>query len=124
MRPVTIVYVTDMERSLAWYRRLLPGHELVSSSPYWAELSFGAASVALHSAGEVASGTQLGFGLEAGEPLETIRTRLAAAGVDVVRDIGDEPFGRSMVIADPDGLSIQINEHDPARYPTAAPADS
>jgi catechol 2,3-dioxygenase-like lactoylglutathione lyase family enzyme len=116
---MAIIYVTDMERSLAWYRTLLPEAELVSTSPYWSELSFGPASVALHVAAEVAPGTQLGFGLEADKPLEDIRSALTARDVEVSKDIGDEPFGRSMVIRDPDGLAIQINEHDPAKYPSA-----
>jgi catechol 2,3-dioxygenase-like lactoylglutathione lyase family enzyme len=120
MKPFTIVYVTDMERSLAWYRSLLPDAALVSTSPYWSELSFGPASVALHSAAEVATGTQLGFALEADQPLEDILSSLTTRDVVVSKGISDEPFGRSMVIRDPDGLAIQINEHDPARYPTAA----
>ena len=121
MKPVTIVYVTDMDASLAWYRRLLPQATLVSSSPYWSELDFGdAASLALHAAGEVSPGSQLGLALTADRPLETIRDDLAGWNIHVAGGLEEQPFGRSMVIHDPDGLPIQINEHDPAPYPTQA----
>lgn len=120
MKLVTIVYVTDMDRSLAWYRALLPGAELVSSSPFWSELSLGlAGSLALHATEATAQGSQLGLALTADRPLEAIRDAVRERDVLVVRDIQDEPFGRSFVIADPDGLPIQINEHDPQRYPTS-----
>jgi hypothetical protein len=45
------------------------------------------------------------------EPLEDIREQLPMA-----RDITDEAFGRSIVLADPDGVTIQVNEHDQELY--------
>ncbi len=119
MRLVAIVYVTDMERSLVWYRRLLPDAELTSSSPFWSELSLGTASLALHITEAADRGTQLGIALTADRSLDDIRSDLAGSGVEIAREIADEPFGRSMVIRDPDALAIQINEHDPNRYPRA-----
>ncbi len=122
MQVVTIIYVTDMERSVAWYRELLPDATLVSSSPYWTELSLGGgASLALHAADTVERGTQVGVALTADRDLESLRGDLAARGVTISRAIQDEPFGRSMVIQDPDALPIQVNEHDAARYPTPRP---
>jgi hypothetical protein len=50
--------------------------------------------------------------LQADEPLESVAERLEAAGVPLSRGIADERFGRSMVIQDPDGLPIQVNEHE------------
>ncbi len=58
VKPVTIVMVTDMDRSLDWYRRLLPEALLVASSGYWSELSFGEASLALHITGAVEPGSR------------------------------------------------------------------
>jgi catechol 2,3-dioxygenase-like lactoylglutathione lyase family enzyme len=113
MKPVAIVYVTDMERSLSWYRSVLAGAELVSTSPYWTEFSVGGATVALHVADSVERGTQVGLALVAERPLEDITSDLGGVGVDAARPICDEPFGRSMVVEDPDGLQIQINEHLP-----------
>lgn len=113
MRPVSIVYVTDMERSVAWYRSVLRDAELVSTSPYWTEFSVGGGTLALHITEAVERGTQVGVSLVADRSLEDITAELAGKGVEVDRPICDEPFGRSMVIADPDGLKIQINEHGP-----------
>jgi catechol 2,3-dioxygenase-like lactoylglutathione lyase family enzyme len=119
MKVVPIVYVTDMQRSLDWYRRLIPHAGLLSTSPYWSELSLGAtASLALHIVGEITPGSQLGLALEADRSLEVITERLAEAGISIDREIADEAFGRSMVIHDPDGLGIQINEHDREWYPS------
>ncbi|HSF86420.1 MAG TPA: VOC family protein [Acidimicrobiia bacterium] len=121
MKPVTIVYVTDMDVSLGWYRRLLPHADLVTSSPYWSELSLGdAASLALHRADSVSRGSQLGLALTADRPLEAIHADLAARGVEIDGGFESQPFGRSMLICDPDGLAIQINEHAGDRDPSQA----
>jgi catechol 2,3-dioxygenase-like lactoylglutathione lyase family enzyme len=118
MKLVPIVYVTDMERSLAWYRTVLPEAELVSTSPYWSELSLGdAASLALHGAERIEPGNQVGLSLAATEPLEQLVAGLAAANIAPHRGIADEAFGRSVLFADPDGLVIQVNEHDAELYP-------
>jgi hypothetical protein len=47
------------------------------------------------------------------EPLASLVDQLRAAGVTVENEIADEAFGRSLLLHDPDGLPIQINEHDP-----------
>ena len=51
----------------------------------------------------------------AAEPLEKVAARLAAAGFPA-GPIMDENFGRSMVVHDPDGAAVQINEHHPELY--------
>ncbi len=117
MRPMPIVYVTDMERSLGWYRRAVPGTEVVSSSPYWSELRSAGASFALHITDAVTRGTQLGLAFTADRPLEAIVAHWEAGDVATTRDIADEAFGRSVVITDPDGLVIQVNEHESELYP-------
>ncbi len=114
MKPVTIVMVTDMDRSLDWYRRLFPEALLVASSAYWSELSFGDASLALHITGAVEPGSQMAIALTAEGSLESLAAELAERRIDVSREIRDEAFGRSMAVIDPDGLSIQVNEHRPA----------
>lgn len=42
--------------------------------------------------------------------------QLQAAGVAVEHEIADEAFGRSLRLRGPDGLPLQINEHDPDLY--------
>jgi catechol 2,3-dioxygenase-like lactoylglutathione lyase family enzyme len=118
VKPVPIVYVTDMERSLAWYRAVIPNAAVVSSSPFWTELSIDGAALALHSTESPTPGTQVGLTFATPVPLEDVAITLSGAGIEPAREISDEPFGRSMVLEDPDGLRIQVNEHDPDRYPT------
>ena len=50
------------------------------------------------------------------EPLERLVARLKTAGLKLEREITDEAFGHSILLRDPDGLAIQINEHDTALY--------
>ena len=45
------------------------------------------------------------------QPLERI-----AELVPLARGIADEAFGRSLVLVDPNGLEIQVNEHDRELY--------
>jgi catechol 2,3-dioxygenase-like lactoylglutathione lyase family enzyme len=111
-----IVYVSDVQRSLAFYRGLglrpRPGIDPV----YWAELTLGDATLALHKA---ADGSATGTGpagtvdlcFLACEPLDDLVARWAAAEIAPSRGIKEEPFGRSVQVRDPDGLVIQVNEH-------------
>jgi hypothetical protein len=50
------------------------------------------------------------------EPVEVVLARLAAAGFPTDSPIMDESFGRYAIIQAPDGLLIQINEHDRTLY--------
>ena len=100
-----ILYVRDMDASLAFYEGL--GFEVRSRSPMWSELAAGDGAVlALH--GEVdgnAGRIELALGADDLEPL--------VGRDDVARGIADEAFGRSLVLRDPNGSAIQVNEHDP-----------
>jgi len=49
---------------------------------------------------------------EADEPLEEVVARLRRAGFEPATAIVDESYGRSFRVCDPEGLSLQINEHD------------
>ena len=106
-----IVYVTDMERSLRFYESL--GFEVDgrSRSSYWTELHAGDRAVlALHLAAE---GSRVELALVAEEALADLEERHRNV---LARPITDEAFGRSLVIRDPDGLEIQVNEHDRELY--------
>ena len=107
MNVMPIVYVRDMDASIDFYERL--GFEARTRSPMWTELAAGEGSVlALHGArGDEAGTTELA--LVAEEPLEQVAER-----VRPLRGIADETFGRSLVVEDPDGLRIQVNEHEAA----------
>jgi hypothetical protein len=49
------------------------------------------------------------------EPLETVAARLTAAGFHPDSPV-DESWGRSMSVRDPEGMLVQVNEHDPDLY--------
>ncbi len=111
MKPVPFIYTTDMSRSIEWYRAVIPTARLVSESPYWSELDIDGDVLALHGAESITPGGGVGLSFVADEPLEAIVTRLRAGGIDPVRGIADEPFGRSLVLEDPDGFRFQVNEY-------------
>ena len=108
---ITIVYVTDMRRSFDFYSSLgfsgkLPEGEMT----VWLPMKLGTVPLALHSVAELEAGGQVGIALNA-EDLEAVANALEELGVPIIRPIQAEAFGRSLVIRDPDGLLIQINEH-------------
>lgn len=112
MKLMAIVYVTDMERSTAFYEGLLPRATLVSQSPFWTEFSVEGTAFALHYIDELPqNGLRVELALNSSDPLEEVVEGLRLGGIELAREIQDETFGRSLVIRDPDGLPIQINEH-------------
>lgn len=108
-----IVFVSEMERSITFYESL--GFEVQSRSETWTELDAGGRAVlALHQADELPEHSErVQLALVAEEPLEHVAQQFASARQ---RPIADEAFGRSLILRDPDGLEIQVNEHDPSLY--------
>lgn len=51
----------------------------------------------------------------ADEPLEEVSRRLTAAGYEH-QPIADEAFGRFLQVVDPEGVVVQVQEHDPSLY--------
>jgi len=136
LRLMPIVYVSDMDRSIAFYRSLGLKLEVQSRSAQWAELKCGDALLALHrgekpqqrpyrwAAGHAST---TGWGEQVRQqpvklcflsnaPLHNLIGELRTAGVEIVREVTDEGFGYSMQVRDPDGLTIQIDEHDSELY--------
>ena len=113
MRVLPIRYCADVAASTRFYRAL--GLELGASTRPggWVELPAAAGLLALHKAGAEAGECELAF--EADEPLEAVVARLAAAGYPA-EPILDESFGRSVRVRDPDGVDVQVNEHDRSLY--------
>ena len=108
-----IVYVTDMDRAVAFYGALGFAADPQASSPMWTELKAGERAVlALHRDAAPATPERLRveLALVATAPLEAVSRDLAARGI-ACGPIVDEAFGRSMLGRDPDGLEIQINQH-------------
>ncbi len=111
MRPVPFVLVTDMDRSIEWYGTVLGSASVLTASPYWSELEIGGAVLALHRADQIQPGGAAGIAFVVEEPLEALVVRLADSGIEAARGIEAEPFGRSMVLEDPDGFRFQVNEY-------------
>ncbi len=114
MKVMPIRYARDVRVSAEFYRALGLEVGSVSRPGGWAELSARAGTLALH----VADGTNDGsceLAFEADEPLEAVAARLRSAGF-APGDIVDESFGRSLQVPDPDGVVVQVNEHERELY--------
>ena len=108
-----VVYVTDMERAVAFYESLGFAVETRSRTSRWAELRAGDGAVlALHHAERLPE-PRLELALVATEPLADVEERHRDS---LARPITDEAFGRALVLRDPDGLEIWVNEHEPELY--------
>lgn len=110
MKLQPIVYVTEMERSLSWYRTVL-GTDPSVAGTHWTSFAVGDGQLALHITEQAHDGGPVELSLIATEPLELIAQR-----VGTTDSIADEAFGRSLKVTDPDGTVVQINEHDPELY--------
>jgi uncharacterized glyoxalase superfamily protein PhnB len=78
----------------------------------WAELRADQGSLALHHTAPDATEPDVELSFASDEPLEKVVERLARAGYEPNTAIVDESFGRSFTVRDPEGMLIQINEHD------------
>jgi catechol 2,3-dioxygenase-like lactoylglutathione lyase family enzyme len=105
-----IVYTTDMDASTAWYGRVL-GVEPGYVSEMWTAFTVGDATLGVHRVEELPTDSRVELSLVATEPLETVLSRLEDAGLEVERGIQDEAFGRSILLRDPAGSPVQVNEH-------------
>jgi len=114
-----MVNVSDMSRSVAFYRDLL-GLPVRFESPGWTELDTGTTTVALHhvppaeKAAEAACGPQagtcsLGFSVD---DLEKTHAELVRRGVKFVMPptVREEEGIRLAVAVDPDGLALSFAE--------------
>ena len=111
MKPVPFIYTTDMARSIRWYRTVVSNASLVSESPHWSELDIEGNVLAPHGTDSIAPCGAAGVSFVADEPLEDVLARLAESGIEPLRGIADESFGRSIVLEDPGGFRFQVNEY-------------
>jgi catechol 2,3-dioxygenase-like lactoylglutathione lyase family enzyme len=121
-----IVFVTQMPRSIEFYRLLGFDIHRESKNGRWAELVGEPGRLALHQLDELPDGPvstsqrtdwpplqgRVRMCFEASQPLDEIARRLTDAGLPEP-DVLDEAFGRIMWLTDPDGLAIEVAEHDP-----------
>lgn len=111
MRLQPIVYTTSMDRVVDWYAAVL-GCNPVHRSDVWTSFSADGATLALHRVEELPEGSRVELSLVATESLEALVSRLTSSGIAIERGIQEETFGRSLLLRDPEGLAIQVNEHE------------
>jgi catechol 2,3-dioxygenase-like lactoylglutathione lyase family enzyme len=117
MKLMPIVYVTDMGRAADFYTALGFQSDVQDRAGMWAQLTMGDAALGLHYCSPLPSGNgRVALALVSDDPLEGVVARLKMAGVALEQEIAEEAFGRSIQLRDPDGLLIQINEHDTSLY--------
>jgi len=112
-----IVFVSDMDRSVKYYRDLF-GLPLKFETPEWTEFSTGEATLALHKGGSArqsegesdatASG-QCRPGLQVGD-LDELHSRLIGNGVTCVQPPTNSFGARIAQYLDPDGLIVSVGE--------------
>lgn len=112
MKIQLIVYTLDSEQSVAWYTELL-GVEPSYRSEVWTTFDVAGITLAIHRIdGDLPPETRVSLSFIADDSLESLIERWSSSSqIQVLRGIEDEVFGRSLLIADPDGTVIQVNEH-------------
>lgn len=117
MTVLPILYVRDVEAHVQFYTALGGVEVARSRNGAWVELRFGQGLLALHRTHQdlpQCQRVELSFLAEA--PLEDVVASLQQAGVELYWEIADESFGRVIKVKDPEGMVIQINEHEPDLY--------
>ena len=116
MRVMPIRYVRDLPAAKRFYEALGLADDFTSRPTrhgysVWSELRASSGALALH---HIPDGQQVPveFSLESDEPLEQVIDRIRLAGWEPETEVTDESFGRSFLVRDPEGLLIQVNEHD------------
>lgn len=105
-----IIYTDNTEAAVEWYG-LVIGSKPSYQSDMWTSFDIDGAALAVHRVESTPERGRVELSLVTTEPLEAVVLRLADHGIEPTRGIADEAFGRSLVLEDPDGTPVQINEH-------------
>jgi len=103
-----LLMVEDMDRSVAFYNGLLgctirPAKPLADGRPFTAFRE----GIALVGGGTSGHRQVDHLALEVND-VTALRDSLAAAGVSVLRDLHDGPYGKTIYVADPDGTMVEL----------------
>jgi predicted lactoylglutathione lyase len=117
MKVMPIRYVSDVAASARFYAALGLLQGDVSRSGNWTELNGSGGMLGLHTVrtSQQDDPRRVELSFETDEKLEDLAERLTAAGFEP-EAILDENFGRSLQVTDPDGVLVQVNEHDRELY--------
>ncbi len=110
MKLQPIIYTGNTEAAVEWYGHVI-GSKPTIESDMWTAFDVGGATLGVHSVENSPQRGRVELSLVTAEPLEAVVLRLADHGIQPARGIADETFGRSIVLEDPDGTPVQINEH-------------
>ena len=110
MKLQPIIDTTEMDQTVDWYSTVLSTRPAYRSD-VWTSFSVGGANLGIHRVDQLPSESRVELSLVADVPLEELLHDFAAQAVTVERGVQEETFGRSLVVKDPDGLLVQINEH-------------
>ena len=106
-----ILIVSEMEKSLAFYKDIL-GLPIKSQSEAWTEFFVNGTVLALHPAEnktKLKTGISILIGFMVSD-LETNVKKLKENKVKFFKEAKEEPFGKHAIIEDPDGHLISIAE--------------
>ena len=113
-----IVFVSDMEKSIAFYRDVL-GFPVKDQSHKWTEFATKGTTLALHLAAAAdhththattpAGHCQIGLTVP---DLDAFHRDMVAKGVSCSQPPKEEYFGRLAIYADPDGLPFSVAEKE------------
>ncbi|HMB69579.1 MAG TPA: VOC family protein [bacterium] len=112
-----IVFVSDMARSLAFYRDVI-GLPIRFESSHWSELGGDGTALALHLSREAGETAEMGEDIQAGRcrpgfevpDLDAFHVRMTEHGVPCVQEPRDVFGARVAQYADPDGLVLSVGE--------------
>ncbi len=114
----TIVFVSDMDRSIAFYRDVF-GFPVTHQSHKWTEFGTEGTTLALHLA-DAADHTHTHATTPAGHcqigltvpDLDDFHAEMVGKGVKCIQPPKMEHFGRLAIYADPDEMPISVAEKD------------
>ena len=105
---------SDMDRSVAFYRRLL-GCDPRFASAYWTEFEVGGVAFGIHwsegrpivrsEPGGAWAGATVSFRVE---DIDQAAAALRAWGVPILGEIDRQPWGNQLTIRDPDGNLVKL----------------
>ncbi len=103
--------VSDMDKSLEFYGDTL-GLDIEQQEDDWSLVVAGAVRIGLngrdqeHSGGE--GGAVIAFAVS--DDIETAVSELSSAGVEIVGDVAEHPWGKVATFLDPDANELQLFE--------------
>ena len=100
--------VSDMARSVEFYRDVLALEYTESPSDYWSEFTVGSTTIALQKPGPGPKGLGCAVAIAVEDVQETV-AELRAKGVRILREPGESRFCHFAVIQDPDGNSVWLH---------------